>query len=62
MNNNQFCGSRLPCGLCMVTQTICPFYARTVEITCDTPTVTATGTGQSVTYSAGEFFSAERRK
>ena len=34
------CGSRLPCGLCMVTQQPCPYYWPKQEITCN-----GTGTG-----------------
>ena len=32
--NIQSCGSCLPCGLCLITQTMCPLVGQTYEITC----------------------------
>lgn len=34
MNDVTFCGNRLPCGLCMITHTQCPYASNTIEITC----------------------------
>ena len=33
----EFCGNRLPCGLCRLTNTICPMQNyKTYEVTCST--------------------------
>lgn len=28
------CGSRLPCGLCLITNQACPFFTQTFEPSC----------------------------
>lgn len=49
-SNGQNCGSRLPCGLCLITNHPCPFIVQTVEpywkygVTCTTTGTTATTT------------------
>ena len=32
------CGSRLPCGLCMITNSPCPYMVITPDVTCSTTT------------------------
>lgn len=33
---NEFCGNRLPCGLCMIMRSPCPYAANTIEVMCGT--------------------------
>ena len=54
------CGSRLPCGLCMITQNPCPYFGNgQYEITCNNSgthlpnTVTATSDVYEVHYNNG---------
>ena len=34
--NPQYCGQRLPCGICRMTMMQCPMYAPKYEVTCST--------------------------
>lgn len=34
INYQQECGSRLPCGLCLITNNVCPFLVQTFEPYC----------------------------
>ena len=31
---HNYCSWRLPCGLCRQTNTVCPYYTNSIEITC----------------------------
>lgn len=42
--NQQYCGQRLPCGICRMTMMQCPMYAPTYEVACSTQTEAPTGT------------------
>lgn len=42
--NMNFCGSRLPCGLCMITNSQCPMMTTTYTPTCTTSTNQDTST------------------
>jgi len=42
------CGSRLPCGLCLITNAACPFFVQTFEPTC-VSTIGTTPDANSVT-------------
>ena len=32
----EYCGNRLPCGLCRLTNSICPMQIKPYEVTCGT--------------------------
>lgn len=51
--NVENCGSRLPCGLCMITQSPCPMQIHTFYPTCTASTVRVTGSDE--TYSNYTF-------
>lgn len=36
--NSQYCGQRLPCGICRMTMTQCPLYVQKYEVTCSSQT------------------------
>ena len=43
------CSSRLPCGLCLITNQACPFFTQSFDVTCSMPAdannITTTYTG-----------------
>lgn len=36
--NTQYCGQRLPCGICRMTMMHCPMYVQKYEVTCSSQT------------------------
>ena len=42
--NQQYCGQRLPCGICRMTNMQCPMQVQKYEVTCSMQTGAPTGT------------------
>lgn len=42
--NQQYCGLRLPCGICRMTNMQCPMQVQKYEVTCSMQTGAPTGT------------------
>ena len=41
--NQQYCGSRLPCGLCRITNAPCPYASQSPDVVlCEQDTITTT--------------------
>ena len=55
----QACSSRLPCGLCLITNQACPFFTQHFDVTCSQTGVTTTYTGTIGSDSASSKYTSD---